>query len=46
MPSIGFNYIHIIKDKFSEKQLFEESLLIDNWYDESNLDYLKIPVLL
>ncbi|MDR0572152.1 MAG: autotransporter outer membrane beta-barrel domain-containing protein [Rickettsiales bacterium] len=47
LPSVGINYVHIGQKSFSEKidrDLNPEPLILANWYEDTNIDSIEIPV--
>jgi outer membrane autotransporter protein len=44
-PSVGLNYVHIKQNGWSERIDYNPyNLVIANWFSESKVDYLEVPV--
>ncbi|MDR1870411.1 MAG: autotransporter outer membrane beta-barrel domain-containing protein [Deltaproteobacteria bacterium] len=44
-PSAGLNYVHVKQKRWSERIAFDpRDILVANWFDDSEIDYLEVPV--
>jgi outer membrane autotransporter protein len=45
LPSVGFNYVNIKNDGWRERiSSNPHNLVLANWYDDTKVDYIEIPV--